>query len=184
MYSLDNFFLSLDEKYVRAFLRRARLYQYTEQHDCSVADFETVMRLEPNHSNKASLSEAKRLQKVAKRKDYYKILCVNRNATEDEIKRAYRKKAVLHHPDKHASESEARQMAEEQLFKEVGEAYSVLSDAKKRGRYDRGEDIEDLACDVDPTQLFQNLFSMGGKGAPGGFTFSFGGGNQGFQSFF
>ena len=177
-------FISLDESYVRAFQRRAKLYQDTDQHDISVVDYETVMRLEPNQNNKANLSEAKRLQKIAKRKDYYKILCVSRNATDDEIKRAYRKKAVLHHPDKHASNSEARQLAEEQLFKEVGEAYSVLSDPKKRVRYDRGDDIEDIASDIDPTQIFQNLFSMGGKGAPGGFTFSFGGGNQGFPGFF
>ena len=178
-------FLSLEENYVRAYQRRAKLYQDTAQHDNSVVDYETVMRVEPNQNNKANLSEAKRLQKIAKRKDYYKILCVGMNATDDEIKRAYRKKAVMHHPDKHASDTEARQMAEEQLFKEVGEAYSVLSDPKKRARYDRGEDIEDLGCEIDPSQIFQNLFSMGGKGAPGGFTFSFGGGgNQGFQNYF
>lgn len=185
---------SLDENYVRAFQRRAKLYQDSNDHDSAVADYDAVMRMDPSQNNKAILTEAKKQQKIAKRKDYYKILCVNRNATEDEIKRAYRKQAVLHHPDKHASDSEAKQHAEEQLFKEVGEAYSVLSDPKKRVRYDRGDDLEDIAADIDPSQIFQNIFNMGGaNGAPGGFTFSFGGGgggggggrgNHGFQSFF
>ena len=185
------YLVSLDENYVRAFQRRAKLYQDSNEHDSAVADYDAVMRMDPNQNNKAILTEAKKLQKIAKRKDYYKILCVHRNATEDEIKRAYRKQAVLHHPDKHANNTEAKQHAEEQLFKEVGEAYSVLSDPKKRVRYDRGDDLEDIAADIDPSQIFQNIFNMGGSGAPGGFTFSFGGGgggggrgNHGFQSFY
>ena len=170
---------------MRAFQRRAKLYQDSNDHDNAVADYDAVMRMDPNQNNKAILTEAKKLQKIAKRKDYYKILCVNRNATEDEIKRAYRKQAVLHHPDKHANATEAKQHAEEQLFKEVGAAYSVLSDPKKRIRYDRGDDLEDIAADIDPSQIFQNIFSMGGA------TYSFGSGgggggrgHHGFQSFF
>ena len=124
------------------------LYQNTDQHDNSVVDYETVMRLEPNEHNKANLTEAKRLQEIAKRKDYYKILNVSRSVTGDEIKRAYRKQAILHHPDKHVSESEARQMAEEELFKEVGEAYSVLSDPNKRAWYDLQVDLQSMLVNL------------------------------------
>jgi molecular chaperone DnaJ len=68
---------------------------------------------------------------MAKR-DYYEILEVSRTATVDEIKRAYRKKAIQFHPDKNPGDKGA-----EEKFKEAAEAYEVLSDAEKRARYDR-----------------------------------------------
>lgn len=68
-------------------------------------------------------------------KDYYKILQVARGASDEDIKKAYRKLALKYHPDKNqAPEAEEK-------FKEVAEAYEVLSDKKKRETYDRfGED--------------------------------------------
>src|SRR5574337_815597 len=62
-------------------------------------------------------------------KDYYKILGVNKSASEDEIKKAFRKLAHQYHPDKKGGD--------EAKFKEVNEAYSVLSDKKKRTQYDQ-----------------------------------------------
>jgi DnaJ-class molecular chaperone len=62
-------------------------------------------------------------------KDYYKILGVNKSASQDEIKRAYRKLAHQHHPDKNKGE--------DAMFKEINEAYQVLSDQQKRQRYDQ-----------------------------------------------
>merc|ERR1711868_163722 len=68
-------------------------------------------------------------------KDYYKILGVSRGASDDEIKKAYRKLALKYHPDKNQSPGA------EERFKEIGEAYDVLSDAKKKQIYDQyGED--------------------------------------------
>jgi len=68
---------------------------------------------------------------MAKR-DYYEVLGVSRNATKDEIKKAYRKLAMKYHPDRNPDDKEA-----EEKFKEAAEAYEVLSDDQKRARYDK-----------------------------------------------
>jgi len=103
------------------------------------------------------------------KRDYYEILGVPRDATEEEIKKAYRKAAFRHHPDRNRGDKEA-----EERFKEIAEAYRVLSDPEKRARYDRfgheglnGEFVAQGAADV--FDLFGDLFG-------GGFFDMFGGG--------
>ena len=69
---------------------------------------------------------------MADKRDYYEVLGVAKNATADEIKKAYRKKAIQYHPDRNPGDKDA-----EEKFKEAAEAYDVLSDADKRARYDQ-----------------------------------------------
>src|SRR5215218_5499030 len=69
---------------------------------------------------------------MAAKRDYYEILGVAKGATADELKKAYRKLAVKYHPDKNPGDTSA-----EEKFKELGEAYDVLSDDQKRAAYDR-----------------------------------------------
>ena len=69
---------------------------------------------------------------MAEKRDYYEVLGVEKNASAEEIKKAYRKKAIQYHPDKNPGDKEA-----EEKFKEAAEAYEVLSDPQKRQRYDQ-----------------------------------------------
>ena len=69
---------------------------------------------------------------MAEKRDYYEVLGVSKNASDDEIKKAYRKLAVKYHPDKNPGDKEA-----EAKFKEISEAHEVLSDKQKRARYDQ-----------------------------------------------
>lgn len=78
--------------------------------------------------------------------DYYKVLGVDKNATQDEIKRAYKKLAVKYHPDRNPGDKEA-----EEKFKEINEANEVLSDPEKRQKYDQfGDDWKNPNAGFDP----------------------------------
>lgn len=71
------------------------------------------------------------------RRDYYEVLCISKDATDNEIKKAYRKLAIKYHPDRQSSKSDKEKKEAEENFKEATEAYEVLSDKDKRARYDQ-----------------------------------------------
>ncbi|XP_012938852.1 dnaJ homolog subfamily C member 7 [Aplysia californica] len=187
--------IELDETYLKAFMRRAKCYTETELYQEAVNDYEQMYKMAKTRENKQLLQNAKLELKKSKRKDYYKILGVHKTATEDEIKKAYKKRALIHHPDRHSHDTVDKQKEEEKKFKELGEAYSILSDAKKKARYDSGQDLDDEGGfgydSVDPNQIFQAFFgggNMGGfsfGGHPGASHFSHGGHSQhsGFPGF-
>lgn len=139
-----------------------------ENFEESVKDYEAALKMEKTMEIKNLLKEAKLALKRSKRKDYYKILGINRGATDDEIKKAYRKRALVHHPDRHSNATEEEKQEQEKKFKEVGEAYAVLSDPQKRERFDNGQDMDDV--EFDPTQMYRQFFHFQ---TDGGQMFSF-----------
>lgn len=112
-------------------------------------------------------SKVQRLKQMASRKDYYKILGVSKSASANEIKKAYRKKAIENHPDRIQGEENKKKA--EKAMQDISEAYEVLSDTAKRQSYDNGEDLNQ-----------QGGFQHQG-GFPGGFHGFPGGGQWNFQ---
>lgn len=120
---------------------------------------------------------------MAEKRDYYEVLGVDRNASAEEIKKAYRKLAIKYHPDKNPGNKEA-----EEKFKEAAEAYSVLSDADKKAKYDQfghagvdgaGPDFSGGFGNLNDilNDLFGGAFG-GGFGGFSGFGGGFGGGQR------
>jgi molecular chaperone DnaJ len=122
---------------------------------------------------------------MATKRDYYEALGVDRSASAEEIKKAYRKMAVKYHPDKNPGDKQA-----EESFKEIGEAYEALSDPQKRAAYDQyGHAAFDRSRGFggargggggfhDPFEIFREVFS-GGAGGGSIFDDLFGGGGGG-----
>jgi molecular chaperone DnaJ len=111
------------------------------------------------------------------KRDYYEVLGIGRNATDEEVKRAYRKLAVKFHPDKNPDDPHA-----EEKFKELGEAYDVLMDPDKRAAYDRFGHAAFAQGGAgfgrgfhDPFDIFREVFG-GGEFGGGIFETFFGGG--------
>ena len=127
---------------------------------------------------------------MAEKRDYYEVLGVDRNASADDIKGAYRKAALKWHPDRWVSGSDAEKKTAEEKFKEASEAYSVLSDPDKKAKYDQfgfagveGAGAQDWSQGFgNLNDILNNLFggAFGGAfgSAFGGFG-GFGGGQQG-----
>lgn len=124
---------------------------------------------------------------MAEKRDYYEVLEVSKSASAEEIKKAYRKKAIQYHPDRQVGKSDKEKQNAEEKFKEAAEAYDVLSNPDKRARYDQygfnmgnmgggsgfgggGFSMEDIFSQ------FGDIFGGGGFGGFGGFG---GGGRSG-----
>lgn len=93
---------------------------------------------------------------MAQNKDYYEILGVDRNVSDEELKRSYKKLALKYHPDRNPNNKEA-----ETKFKQINEAYSILSDPQKRQQYDTFGTVDNMGgMDMNPDDIFAQFMKM------------------------
>ncbi|CAE6474116.1 unnamed protein product [Rhizoctonia solani] len=168
--------LALNPDSYKALRTRARIHLELEHYEDAVRDFKAAQESAEGDGAAAAevrglAEEAKKAEVLLKRsksKDYYKILSVPRDCSDAEIKKAYRRESLIHHPDKGG---------DAEKFKLVGEAYQVLSDPQRRRRYDLGDDDSEMGGmgGMDPMMGMQmNLAEMlaqmqGGRAGFGGF---------------
>ena len=169
----SNLSVKNDPFYPRAYMKRGNVYMALKMPDDAKADFEKAKELDKNTKDvDYYISQANNLQKECKKRDYYKILGIERNADEKDIKRAYKKMAMKFHPDRNCECEETKKIAEKK-FIDINDAYTVLSDPKKKQMYDMGCDpLNPEECQgggaegmnftkTDPREIFKMFF--GGK---------------------
>jgi len=180
--------LLLSPNSFKALRTRARIELHLEKYDACIADFKSAIQQAQTEGSatendvralKSELKKAEAALKRSKTKDYYKILGLARDCNEADIKKAYRRESLKHHPDKGG---------DEEKFKLVVEANAVLSDPRRRERYDLGEDEDGMneggggmggmggMSAADMEQLFAAFGGGGGTRFGGG---GFGGGRRG-----
>jgi len=178
--------LALDPSFTKVLRKRAECQLKLEQYEDAVRDLKSALEQDKtNRDIRRELQSAELELKKSLRKDYYKVLGVSKDAGESEIKKAYRRQALIYHPDKNDGDATA-----EAKFKDIGEAYGVLSDPTKKHRYDSGMDIEgggmgggmDDFGGGDVNSMFYQMFmnqqgGMGGGSPFGGGGFGGGGGS-------
>ena len=165
--------IELNPNYPTAYIRRALIYEEFRMFDDAKADLSKAKELDPNNSKiDGYMNEANQKAEGAKNRDYYKILGINRNATAEEIKKAYRKMALKYHPDRNSESEESKKIAQRK-FQDISDAYVVLSDPKKKGMFDQG---------IDP--LNPEVASAGPDGPGVNMHFSGGDPNEIFKMFF
>lgn len=148
-------------------------YIELEQYQDAINDCEKACDMNPGDRDlRRNLEHAKLELKKSKRKNYYKILGLEKGETDERaIKKAYRKKAMVYHPDR--CQGDEAKAAAELKFKDVGEAYAVLSDPEKRRKYEAGQDIEEINGGGGGGGGYEDIFAQfarqgGGGGFPGG----------------
>ena len=116
--------ISLDPSYMKARKTKANALGLAEKWEDAVREWKSLQEMEPE--DRSILKEIRKAElelKKSQRKDYYKILNVPKDADDSAIKKAYRKLAIVHHPDKNPNDEHAAER-----FKDIGEAYETLSD--------------------------------------------------------
>jgi len=100
--------IELNPNYAKAFLRRGEIRMELGEYEEAKQDFNQAHQLDPNIGARQRIKDAEREAKKAARKDYYKILEIDKSATDDQIKKAYKKLALRWHPDKNQQDEETR----------------------------------------------------------------------------
>ncbi|XP_037943831.1 dnaJ homolog subfamily C member 7-like [Teleopsis dalmanni] len=129
--------LILRREYFKAYILRGRCYNKLGMYKDSVADFEAASKVCACREIRVLLCNAKFDLKCCSQLSYYSILGISESATQKDLKKAYKRLALLYHPDKHASSSVTKRSKAEQVFKEINKAYTTLIDPAQKLRYDQ-----------------------------------------------
>lgn len=183
--------LKLDPTYTKAKRTRAKATGESGDWEQAVKDLKQLVEEDQSDAEMAKeLRNAELELKKSKRKDYYKILGVDKDAGDKDIERAYKKKAAIYHPDKTQGDKD-----KEAIFKDCLEAKEILTDPQKRTMYDQGIDPNDPTSgmgggmgggfpggaggmQIDPEILMQMFGQQMGGGMGGGRGGGFGGGGM------
>lgn len=122
--------------YPKCLKLRAECYMAMRNFQNAVADYEILLKIDHSNEMTIKLKEAKCALTRFRSTNYYDILDVGRNATLDEIKKSYKKLALIHHPDKHSEGTNDEKLEQQELFKRISNAHEVLSNPQKRVQYD------------------------------------------------
>jgi DnaJ family protein C protein 7 len=159
--------IELNPYYVKAYYRRATVHIHLKNGERAKEDLQTVLKIDPSkyYFNSLAFKDAMILmedlmkeEKRAKRKDYYKILEVGRNADEKDIRSAFRRLAGKWHPDKNNANEEQREYAE-RMFKDVNEAHAILMDKRKRHIFDHGGNPDDPNDNPENKSRYENTYT-------------------------
>ncbi|PNY20896.1 DnaJ subfamily C member 7 [Tolypocladium capitatum] len=169
--------VGLDPSYTKARKTKANALGQSGKWEDAVNEWKSIQELDPE--DRTIPKEVRRAElelKKSLRKDYYRIMGLEKDAGPDDIKKAYRKMAVKLHPDKNPGDPDA-----EAKFKDMQEAYETLSDPQKKAAYDNGDDLLDPSDmfggggmgggmgGIDPEILFGMMGNQGGGFGGGGF---------------
>jgi len=171
--------LELNDNHARTYIRRSELHTLLGNHQESLDDVNKAKEIDPNFADIDRLvKDAERRLKQSKKRDYYKILGVARNADKKTIKKAYRKLAAEFHPDAvlktNPNPTDEEKAKIEQKFMDIAASYEVLSDQEMREKFDNGEDPLDAEAQAEGHH--HGGWPFGGGG--GNFKFHQGGGQH------
>jgi DnaJ family protein C protein 3 len=162
-------------------MQRGKALLKKEEYEASIRILQEAAESRPDMRDKVNplLQKAQIALKRSKTKDYYKVLGVDSDADERQIKAAFRKASKIYHPDKAVKSGLSKDEAMKKMI-EVNEAYEVLSDPELRARFDRGDDPNSPEQQRNP--FHGSPFNFQGGGHPfgqqfqfqqGGFSFNF-----------
>lgn len=153
-----------DPRNINILRDRAEAYILNQEYEKAVEDYQEAREFDgDNNEIREGLERAQKLLKLSRKRDYYKILGVNRSANKQEVIKAYRKLAQQWHPDNFQSETDKKEA--EKRFIDIASAKEVLTDPELREKFDAGEDP------LDPEN--QQGGGGGGHGGQGGWPFHF-----------
>lgn len=130
--------LNIDvQSYKNGLSLRADCYMEIRKYERAVVDYTELLKMERSQKVKSKLSESKFQLKRFQSDNFYDRLEINRNATDEDINRAFKRLALIHHPDKHSDAPNNEQIEQQELFQKINRAHKVLSNKVQKAAYDR-----------------------------------------------